>query len=604
MALGAAGRMNGIERLCIRADASLRHVLERFDAASADSLPSGIVLVLDDDGRLAGTVTEGDVRRALLGAADMDAPAASFMQTDPIFFPEDLALVDVLERLPEELARRGRRSRKYLGKVVLVDSDRRPTRVLDYHQLWEQRVATHRHVVVVGLGYVGLTLALALADEGFLVSGIDTDPVRVAMLSEGKSYVHESGLPELLHRHLGSNFRASLEPPDGGDVYVVAVGTPLAEGNGGREARMDDLLGALDLVAAHLRPGNLVVLRSTVPVGTSSQVAIPHLERRSGLRCGVDFHLAFAPERTAEGRALTELRELPQIIGGFNDDSVEATAALFRELTTTLVRVESLEAAELAKLINNSFRDLVFAFANEAALLAAQFDLDVVEVIKAANKGYGRDPVPLPSPGVGGPCLTKDPHIMAAIRGRDPSGPTLSEHGRAVNERMCEFVVERILEQLLALRKDPARCRVVACGIAFKGRPETADVRESTGVAIARRLQAAGAEVFGHDYVVQPDVVRACGIEPVDMPDGGAGADAVLFLNNHPLYAQLDLSALVATMAPRPLVFDGWHAFRSADVLGDREAAYLGLSFARVSSAGQAVGERPAEASWTGEPVS
>jgi UDP-N-acetyl-D-mannosaminuronic acid dehydrogenase len=594
--------MNGVERLTISPGTSLREVLERFDSAAAHSLPAGIALVVDADGRLVGTVTEGDVRRALLAGAGMERPAESFMQDDPIAFLDGVSLVDILERLPEELARRGRRSRKYLGKLVLVDEERRPTRVLDYHQLWEQRVATHRHVVIVGLGYVGLTLALALADEGFLVSGVDSDPVRIARLADGDAYVHEVGLPELLHRHLGGNFRASLESPDDGDVYVVAVGTPLAR-DGRREARMDDLLGALDLVAARLRPGNLVVLRSTVPVGTCSRAAIPYLEERTGLRCGVDFHLSFAPERTAEGRALQELRELPQIIGGFNEDSVEATAALFRELTTTLVRVESLEAAELAKLINNSFRDLIFAFANEAALLAAQFDLDVVEVIRAANQGYGRDPVPFPSPGVGGPCLTKDPLIMASISGGEAPRPTLTEHGRRVNERMTDFVVERILEQLVALGKDPADCRVVACGLAFKGQPETGDVRDSTGLAIAQRLQDVLAEVTGQDHVVPSEAIRAAGLEPVEVPDAAAGADALLFLNNHLAYAQLDLPALVATMAPRPLVFDGWHQFRPADVLGGREAAYLGLSFARSSVETRAADEHHADASETGEPV-
>jgi UDP-N-acetyl-D-mannosaminuronic acid dehydrogenase len=575
--------MHSVDRLILSPEAPLRQVLERFDAAAECGLPAGIVLVVDERRRLVGTVTEGDVRRALLGGAEMTRTAAELMQPDPIAFPDDISIVEILNLLPEELALRGRRSKKFLGKIILVDELRRPTRVLDYHQLWEQRVATHRHVVVVGLGYVGLTLGLVLADQGFLVTGIDVDGGRVAMLNAGRSYVHEAGLQELLERHHGRNFRASIGMPDDGDVYVIAVGTPVEASGGHRQVAMEYLHTALDWVAARLRPGNLVVLRSTVPVGTCRSVVIPRLEQRTGLRCGIDFHLSFAPERTAEGRALQELRELPQIIGGYNADSVEATAALFRELATTIVRVDSLEAAEMAKLINNSFRDLVFAFSNQATQLASRFDIDIVEVIKAANQGYPRDPVPLPSPGVGGPCLTKDPYIMAAAQAGGLEERSLFEQGRAVNDSMCDFAIERVLEQLVRVGKEPSRCRVLACGLAFKGHPETGDLRDSTGVAIALGLGQRVAEVWGYDPVVPGRSIEVTGLRAADLPGGFDGMDAVLFLNNHRSFEKFDLAAIKAAMAPRPIIFDGWHQFRSEDVLAGSEAVYLGLSFVRSS---------------------
>jgi UDP-N-acetyl-D-mannosaminuronic acid dehydrogenase len=576
---------HSIVPITVSFDATLQQVLERFDEAPAAGLPGGIVLVVDERGRLVGTATDGDVRRALLAGAGMEMRVESFMRPDPISFPEGTSISRILEVLPDELARRGRRSRKFLGKIILVDEQRRPTQVLEYHRLWEQRVATHRHVVIVGLGYVGLTLALTMADEGFLVTGVDIDGGRVAMLNAGRSYVHEAGLKELLERHHGRNFRASVHMPDDGDVYVIAVGTPIGREGRAHRVIMDHLHSALDWVAQRLRPGNLVVLRSTVPVGTCSGVAVPRLEAGSGLRCGVDFHLAFAPERTAEGKALQELRELPQVIGGYNEDSVEATAALFRELTPTLVRVESLEAAEMVKLLNNGFRDLVFAFANQTAQLAAPFGFDIVEVIRAANLGYPRNPLPLPSPGVGGPCLTKDPFIMAALRagGDAVRSPTLAEHGREVNESMCEFVVDRVLAQLVRLGKDPSRCRLLACGLAFKGDPETGDLRDSTGVTIARRLSEHVAEVRGYDPVVPGEEIEQLGIPSASLPEGFLGVDGVLFLNNHRRWSTLDVEGIKRAMAPRPLIFDGWHQLRMADVLAGTEAAYLGLSVARSS---------------------
>jgi UDP-N-acetyl-D-mannosaminuronic acid dehydrogenase len=572
-----------IDRLCVQSGARLSEILLRIDEAPRLGLPGGIALVVDEHGRLTGTITEGDIRRALLRGAGMDEPAERMMTVDPVYFDEHLTIAEILERLPEELARRGRRSKKYLNKIILVNGTRRPTRVVDYHHLWEQRVATHRHVVVVGLGYVGLTLALVLADEGFMVTGVDVDRQRVQRLARGESYVHEIGLPDLLHKHIGRGLKVATEMPQDGDVYVIAVGTPVAKDTdtGGWHVDTEHLHGALDLVASRLRPGNLVVLRSTVPAGTCSRVAVPHLVQKSGLRAGFDFHLSFAPERTAEGKALRELRELPQIIGGYNSDSVEATAALFRELTPTIVRVGSLEAAEMAKLVNNSFRDLVFAFSNEMAQVSAQFDLDIVEVINAANKGYVRDPVPLPSPGVGGPCLTKDPYILASASGDYRPSLTLFEHSRQVNERMIDFVVHSIMKHLTATGKDPASCRVLACGLAFKGRPETGDLRDSTAIEIVRRLQPHVGEVIGHDPVASVEDISSYGIVPVGLPNGFDNADAVLLLNNHPSFERINVADMIERMARRPLVYDGWQMLRADDVLDRGEVIYAGLSYSR-----------------------
>jgi UDP-N-acetyl-D-mannosaminuronic acid dehydrogenase len=220
-------------------------------------------------------------------------------------------------------------------------------------------------------------------------------------------------------------------------------------------------------------------------------------------------------------------------------------------------------------------------------------------VIKAANPGYGRDQVPVPSPGVGGPCLTKDPYILASIREPGESERTLSEHGRAVNESMCAFVAERVVDQLVELGKDASKCRLLVCGLAFKGDPETDDLRDSSGVAIALRLQQSVSEIRAHDPVVADAMLEACALPPVDLPDGFSGVDGVVFLNNHRSYEQIDLPSMIAAMAPQALVFDGWHQFRAADVLASGAAVYMGLSFTRraeTHDVDQAPARAPADA--------
>lgn len=581
----------GVDWLCVREATPLHEVLRRQAGAADHGQPAGIVLVLDAEGRLQGTVTDGDVRRAILRHASLEILAGDAMNRDPIVFAEGLSFRAILLALPAELERRGRRSRRFLGKLVLTDEARRPTRVLDYHQLWEQRVATHRHIVVIGLGYVGLTLALELAKEGFQVTGLDSDRARMDALARGESYVHELGLPELLREQLARNFSVQSEIPEGGDVFVISVGTPVTEDSpsGIPVPRLAALREATHRVGRRLTRGGLVILRSTVPVGATREVVLPILEEESGLRGGFDFHLAFAPERTLEGNALSELRSLPQIVGGLNDDSVEATAALFRELTPTMVRMDSLEAAEMAKLVNNAYRDLIFAFANHMAQVAAPFNLDVAEVIRAANRGYPRDPVPLPSPGVGGPCLTKDPYILASVAARaGMPAVTLFQHGRQINESMHDFVVDAVVAELIKSGRNPKDCRILVCGLAFKGHPETGDLRNSSSLEIARRFAGRVGRVLGHDPVASLADIAAEGLEPVFLPEGLKDVDALLLLNNHHFYQKLDVFTVVRALRQPAIVYDGWHHFRAEDVLSACPSVYMGLGFVRSSWPGKA----------------
>jgi len=270
-----------------------------------------------------------------------------------------------------------------------------------------------------------------------------------------------------------------------------------------------------------------------------------------------------------------------------NSDSVEATVALFRELTPTIVRVESLEAAEMAKLINNAFRDLIFAFSNHVAHVATHFNIDVTEVIRAANRGYPRDPVPLPSPGVGGPCLTKDPYILDSVARRAGIGPTLFALGRAVNESIHERVADDVVAQLRKVGKDPMKCTVLLCGLAFKGDPETADLRNSSALEIAGHLRGKVGALRGHDPVADAAQIQAAGITPVDLPDGFHGADAVLFLNNHRSYKKIDVYSMMRSVAAPGVLYDGWQHFRAENVLEVCPCVYMGHGFARTS-----VGER------------
>ena len=572
--------MNLLKNIFCTNSNTILDILQIFENAPKYNLPSGIALFVDENFKLVGVITEGDVRRALLNGNKSEDFAIKFMTSTPIVFNQENSITEIFEKLPIELKKRNRKSIKYLGKVVLINDYNQPVRVIDYHELWEQKVATHRNIVVVGMGYVGLTLALVLADSGFKVVGIEADSEKVNLLNLGESYIHEIGLPELLKEHLGKNLSFKNELPNDGDVFIIAVGTPIEFNiNNEPEPNTEFLINSCTSIASKLKRGNLVILRSTVPIGTTRDLVKNLLEKLSGLICGIDFHLAFAPERTAEGRAIKELRSLPQIIGGFNNDSVRSTEAIFRDITPTIVKVDSLEAAEMAKLINNTFRDYVFAFANQAAQVAYNYNIDVFKVIKAANEGYIRDPVPLPSPGVGGPCLTKDPHIFASISDKHPISNGFFRNSRRINESMHPFIYENVLNATKLVNKDINTCNILFCGLAFKGHPETGDLRNSTSIDIANLFQGKVKNLYGYDPVASSSEIEKYNIIPFDIRNGFKNIDILLFLNNHKSFEKINVFEMVSLMNENPIIFDGWDTFYHEDIISIRPSVYLGLSY-------------------------
>src|SRR5258706_92801 len=250
---------------------------------------------------------------------------------------------------------------------------------------------------VVGMGYVGLTMAVALARKGFTVHGVDASPAVLAALSEGRAHLFEPGVEEGLAAFRGERLLVGRELPAAGvDRVMICVSTPTSPATHAPE--LETVRAAARHVAERCAPDTLVIVRSTVPVGASRGVVLPELTARWGAQA----RLAFAPERTIQGQALRELEELPQVVGGVDAASRDAAAALFSRVTRRVVPVGSLEAAELVKLVNNCHTDLIYAYGNEVALMAERWGLDPLEVIRAANLDYPRPDLARPGYGGGG----------------------------------------------------------------------------------------------------------------------------------------------------------------------------------------------------------
>lgn len=414
-----------------------------------------------------------------------------------------------------------------------------------------------RAVCIVGLGYVGLTLAVAMAEAGFHVVGLERAAPVLAGIASGVAHFEETGLnPRLAAVLADGRLRvgASLGEAAASRVFIVTVGTPL--GPDGR-TNLDHIATAARQVAEVLKPGDMVLLRSTVRVGVSREVVKPLLDA-----AGFAYDLAFCPERTLEGRALAELRTLPQVVGGLDGDATSRAAALYALLTPTVVRVGSLEAAELAKLVNNTARDLQFAFASEVALICDQLNVPVTEVMQAANFGYPRSGLALPGP-VGGPCLEKDPHILAESVERVGGSAPLSRLSRAVNGSVpARCAAEALGAAGPAL---DAGGHVAVFGLAFKGRPETSDLRGTPAkplIAEIARLRP-GVRIVGHDPLTREEEVRAeLGLDLLPSgQDAAEGAAVVIFQTNSPRFANLDLGRLAGVMQAGGVIYDMWNQF-------------------------------------------
>ena len=430
-------------------------------------------------------------------------------------------------------------------------------------------------VCIVGLGYVGLTLAVGMAEVGYKIVGVEKREDILRCVAQGRAHFSETGLDPRLASQIQNGrlvVRDRIEGTERPSVYIITVGTPLAAGE--KRTSMEAIRAVAEGIAGVLQADDLVILRSTVRVGVTRDVVKPILDR-----AGVPYGLAFCPERTLEGKALEELRTLPQIVGGIDETSTIRAAQLFSFLTPTTVKVSSLESAELIKLVNNTQRDLNFAFANEVAHICDAVGVSATEVIRAGNMGYARSSVPVPGP-VGGPCLEKDPFILAegvVMRGGEV---TLGLAGRKLNEDLIPVTVARVAGFLREHGEGAEAPRIAILGLAFKGRPETSDLRGSMVYPLIAALKATmpGATLAGYDPAVNPEEAATLGLTLVRSPEEAfAGSHACLFQTNHRSFEALSLGQLSRLMAPRGLIYDYWNQFVRNQHKLENGVRYAGL---------------------------
>jgi UDP-N-acetyl-D-glucosamine dehydrogenase len=385
-------------------------------------------------------------------------------------------------------------------------------------------------VVVVGLGYVGLPLAMRAAEAGHQVVGFDMDPGRVELLKRGESYIEDVPSAQLAQVLEQSRFQPTADDQGcrGFEVAVIAVPTPLREGL----PDLSYLEAAARTLARYLRPGATVIVESTSYPGTTQERIQPLLEGGSGLTAGPDFQLGYSPERIDPGNSVWTLASTPKIVSGIDENSVKAVQAFYETIVDRTCIVSSPREAELAKLIENTFRHVNIALVNELAVFAHELGLDVWEAIDAAaTKPFGFMPF-TPGPGVGGHCLPIDPSYLS-WRVERALGKSFRfvELADDINKHMPDYVAHRLMMGFNARGLAVKGARILLLGLAYK--KNTGDARESPAVRVAQLLARLGAEVRAADPHVKDTAIDSV-ISRVDpTPEELTSADAVVLLTDH-----------------------------------------------------------------------
>jgi UDP-N-acetyl-D-glucosamine dehydrogenase len=406
---------------------------------------------------------------------------------------------------------------------------------------------------VIGLGYVGLPLAVEFARGGFDVTGFDVDEGKIAEINRGRSYIPDVPEAELAAEVSRGHLRATSNMSRLGamDAIDICVPTPLRKT---KDPDLSYIVKAVEAVRATLRRGQLVILESTTYPGTTDEVVQPMLEAR-GLKANVDFFLAFSPERVDPGNAEFTTKTIPKVVGGVGIESVEAAAALYGSVVGTVVPVSSTRVAEMVKLLENTFRAVNIGLVNEIALMCHKMDINVWEVIEAAKtKPFGFMPF-YPGPGLGGHCIPIDPFYLSWKARQNGFECRFIELAGHVNSAMPEHVVQRIADALNSVGKPVNGSRIHLFGVAYK--KDVGDVRESPALDILELLMRRRAHVSYTDPYVA--TLEHAGRRLEHVPFAAAfspASDCAVVTTNHSAFDYARIASL-------PLVVDTRNALTS-----------------------------------------
>lgn len=395
-----------------------------------------------------------------------------------------------------------------------------------------------KSICVVGLGYIGLPTAVMFANNGVQVHGVDVNPAAVKSIQEKQLHIEETGLQMRLNKAVDDGFLTASTTPQEADVFIIAVPSPI---NPDHTANLEYVRQATASIVPYVKPGNLVILESTVPPKTVENIMLPELVK-SGLAIGDELFVSHSPERVIPGRVFEELVNNDRIVGGINRKSAEMTKELYEIFVQGAIHLTDATTAELVKVMENTYRDVNIAFANELAKMAEKLDVNIWEAIKFANY-HPRVNVHFPGPGVGGHCIAVDPWFLVELGGDTAQMIHLA---RNTNDSMPSYTAQKT--QSILNKAGIAGATVAVLGLAFKGNID--DMRESPSTIVIDELQKLGLNVISFDPHIKENKHAT---QTQNLQEATANADLILVLTDHNEFKTLDVSSI---QSKNKLVFD------------------------------------------------
>lgn len=385
-------------------------------------------------------------------------------------------------------------------------------------------------VVIMGLGYIGLPTASLIASRGIQVQGIDIDQNIVDTVNRGEIHIVEPDLQGLVKYNIERGFLKAATSPKKADVFIIAVPTPL---NADHNPDTKYIESAVNIILPVLEEGNLIILESTSPVGTTENMEAQIVQARPELKD--QLHIAYCPERVLPGNVIYELEHNDRVIGGISEDASNEAVAFYELFVKGALNKTNVRTAEMCKLAENSFRDLNIAFANELSMICEKAEIDPWELIKLSNC-HPRVNILQPGVGVGGHCIAVDPWFIVSSF---PEEATIIKTAREVNLRKTDWVVDQVMAHIAQLNKDLGRAPKVACmGLAFK--PNVDDLRESPAIEVVERLHGKDLELL----VVEPNIDEHESYTLYNYSDAIKEADLVVFLTAHKEFKKIGTAEL------------------------------------------------------------
>jgi UDP-N-acetyl-D-mannosaminuronic acid dehydrogenase len=455
------------------------------------------------------------------------------------------------------------------NEILILDQKKKLFNILPIQEIRNNII--YKKICIIGLGHVGLPLAVYIANKNFPIVGYDKDQKKIKTL-KNKIFFYEKNIEELKNKSIkNGNLKITSNISHAkGQVYIICIGTELRK----NKISNINLKNCLYQLSKSLNIGDLVIIRGTMYLGQTNDFVKKIIEKKTNLIVGRDFYLSYCPERLVEGNAMEELEKLPQIISGVTDECKKKTINFWSMFCNNIIDSNSPEESEIIKLASNCYRDLIFAFSNDLTRIASAYNLEINDIITKANFGYERNNFKKPSPGVGGSCLTKDPILFSILNKKNKY--TLGKISRFINNNSIKEIANKIVK--IKKKYSLKEFKVLIFGVTYKGYPETSDIRSSTAIDLANLLKKKKINYKFFDITLQNFKTNLGNLSNkfIDSENEIKNFDLIIIMNNH-IQSEEKIINNIRKTNNKKFIFDCWSVINK-DKIEDLNYKYLSLS--------------------------